>query len=90
MPELGGIKDIYDKIRQYTLAHLADKDLKAALGVPGKLWNKSAVDWYIHMGNVIAGCGGILLTGSHGSGKTSVVRKLIQDLHHDSKALICK
>lgn len=37
MPELGGIKDIYEKIRQYTLAHLADKDLKAALGVPGKL-----------------------------------------------------
>ncbi|KAJ8659027.1 hypothetical protein O0I10_005409 [Lichtheimia ornata] len=68
VPELGGIKDIYEKIRQYTLAHLADKDLKAALGVPG--------------------CGGILLTGSHGSGKTSVVRKLIQDLHHDSKALI--
>lgn len=44
----------------------------------------------ILMCHVIIGCGGILLTGSHGSGKTSVVRKLIQDLHHDSKALICK
>lgn len=42
------------------------------------------------MCHVIIGCGGILLTGSHGSGKTSVVRKLIQDMHHDSKALICK
>ena len=37
VPELGGVKNIYEKIRQYTLAHLADKDLKAALGVPGKL-----------------------------------------------------
>lgn len=41
VPELGGIKDIYEKIRQYTLAHLADKDLKATLGVPGKLWMRN-------------------------------------------------
>ncbi|KAI9322670.1 P-loop containing nucleoside triphosphate hydrolase protein, partial [Dichotomocladium elegans] len=36
----------------------------------------------------VPGCGGILVTGAHGAGKTSLVRKLIQDLRSDPTALI--
>ncbi|ORZ02500.1 P-loop containing nucleoside triphosphate hydrolase protein, partial [Syncephalastrum racemosum] len=36
----------------------------------------------------VPGSGGILVTGSHGAGKTSLVRKLIRDLHDDPSALI--
>ncbi|KAI8141634.1 P-loop containing nucleoside triphosphate hydrolase protein [Fennellomyces sp. T-0311] len=65
---MGGVNKLYEKIHQYTVANVADKDLKQALSVPG--------------------CGGILVTGAHGAGKTSLVKKLITSLHCDPKALI--
>lgn len=36
------------------------------------------------------GSGGVLLTGSHGSGKTSIVDQVISKLKNDSQALTCK
>ncbi|KAG1469689.1 hypothetical protein G6F56_003111 [Rhizopus delemar] len=55
---LGGVSKLLKKIEQYTLANLAEKELKTSLGVPRS--------------------GGILLTGAHGSGKTSVIKHIMK------------
>lgn len=57
---MGGIDKVFQKIQQYTLANLSERDLKDTLGVPGS--------------------GGVLVTGSHGAGKTSLVHNLLFDI----------
>lgn len=54
---LGGVDKVLQKIQQYTLANLSERDLKDTLSVPGS--------------------GGVLVTGTHGSGKTSVVKTIL-------------
>ncbi|KAL7321939.1 Peroxisome biosynthesis protein pex1 [Mucor circinelloides] len=54
---LGGVDKVLQKIEQYTLANLSERDLKDTLSVPGS--------------------GGVLVTGTHGSGKTSVVKTIL-------------
>lgn len=54
---LGGVEKVLQKIEQYTLANLSERDLKDTLSVPGS--------------------GGVLVTGTHGSGKTSVVKTIL-------------
>ncbi|CAO3681391.1 Peroxisome biosynthesis protein pex1 [Rhizopus azygosporus] len=58
--KVGGVDKLLNRIEQYTLANLAEKELKASLGVPGS--------------------GGILLTGAHGSGKTSIVHQVMRSV----------
>lgn len=65
--KVGGVDKLLNRIEQYTLANLAEKELKTSLGVPGS--------------------GGILLTGAHGSGKTSIVHQVMRSVR---KSLICK
>lgn len=55
--ELGGVDKVLQKMEQYTLANLSERDLKDTLSVPGS--------------------GGVLVTGTHGSGKTSVVKTIL-------------
>lgn len=57
---LGGVDKVFEKIQQYTLANLSERDLKNTLCVPGS--------------------GGVLVTGSHGSGKTSLVHTILTDI----------
>jgi peroxin-1 len=64
---LGGVDKILQKIEQYTLANLSERDLKNTLSVPGS--------------------GGVLVTGAHGSGKTSVVKHILKSV---KSARICK
>ncbi|KAL9538989.1 hypothetical protein MBANPS3_010537 [Mucor bainieri] len=58
---LGGVDKVLQKIEQYTLANLSERDLKDTLSVPGS--------------------GGVLVTGTHGSGKTSVVKTILRRVH---------
>ncbi|KAI8080872.1 P-loop containing nucleoside triphosphate hydrolase protein [Thamnidium elegans] len=57
---MGGVDKVFEKIQQYTLANLSERDLKNTLCVPGS--------------------GGVLVTGSHGSGKTSLVHTILKDI----------
>ncbi|GAN06890.1 conserved hypothetical protein [Mucor ambiguus] len=57
---LGGVDKVLQKIEQYTLANLSERDLKDTLSVPGS--------------------GGVLVTGTHGSGKTSVVKSILNSM----------
>ncbi|CEP16460.1 hypothetical protein [Parasitella parasitica] len=57
---LGGVDKVLQKIEEYTLANLSERDLKETLSVPGS--------------------GGVLVTGSHGSGKTSVVKTVLSNV----------
>lgn len=57
---MGGVDKVFEKIQQYTLANLSERDLKNTLCVPGS--------------------GGVLVTGSHGSGKTSLVHTILADI----------
>ncbi|KAI9273142.1 P-loop containing nucleoside triphosphate hydrolase protein [Helicostylum pulchrum] len=57
---MGGVDKAFEKIQQYTLANLSERDLKNTLCVPGS--------------------GGVLVTGSHGSGKTSLVHTILADI----------
>lgn len=57
---LGGVDKVLQKIEQYTLANLSERDLKDTLCVPGS--------------------GGVLVTGTHGSGKTSVVKTVLNNV----------
>jgi peroxin-1 len=57
---LGGVDKVLQKIEQYTLANLSERDLKDTLSVPGS--------------------GGVLVTGTHGSGKTSVVKTILNNV----------
>ncbi|KAI8379654.1 P-loop containing nucleoside triphosphate hydrolase protein [Radiomyces spectabilis] len=65
---MGGVQKLLDKLRQYTIANVAEKELKDTLSIPSS--------------------GGVLITGAHGSGKTSLVKKLIHSVSHDPSALI--
>ncbi|KAI9012001.1 P-loop containing nucleoside triphosphate hydrolase protein [Phycomyces nitens] len=65
---MGGVDTIYNQLHRYTLANLAERDLKAQLHVPGS--------------------GGMLVTGAHGSGKTSLVKKLMEAVHDDPGCLM--
>ncbi|KAI8639618.1 P-loop containing nucleoside triphosphate hydrolase protein [Parasitella parasitica] len=57
---LGGVDKVLQKIEEYTLANLSERDLKDTLSVPES--------------------GGVLVTGTHGSGKTSVVKTVLSNV----------
>lgn len=54
---MGGVDKVLNKMEQYTLANLSERELKSKLSVPGS--------------------GGVLVTGSHGSGKTNIVNTIL-------------
>ncbi|KAG1055850.1 hypothetical protein G6F43_002212 [Rhizopus delemar] len=55
---LGGVDKLLNKIEQYMLANLSERELKTSLSVPTS--------------------GGVLLSGTHGSGKTSIMKHIMK------------
>jgi peroxin-1 len=64
---LGGVDKLLNKIEQYMLANLSERELKNSLNVPTS--------------------GGVLLSGTHGSGKTSIMKHIMKSA---KRSLICK
>jgi peroxin-1 len=91
---LGGVDETFNKILEYAKTSIVKHSLRAALAVPGKkdtTGEANVMSKPINRARLIfTESGGVLLTGSHGSGKTSMIDQVINTLKNDPQALTCK